>query len=276
MASQQSIFKWADSAFYWEKHRKTIEQMYSPLTEAIIRLGEMRSARKILDVAGGTGEPSLTIMKSDSPESIAVTDLSFDMLKCAKAESERRQLHNMMFCRCHGERLPFGDSHFDRVVSRLGIMFFPDVVQGLREMLRVLVPGGRIVVAVWHRADTNPMFHLVTEHLKRYVSLPAEVKEQDDPFRFASKGALSKVARDAGANNIREEELEFSVRAPVLPEQFWELRTELSETLRDKLNTLSEQKRIALQKEVEESVRPYFTESHMSFPARTVLMTCTK
>ena len=56
------------------------------------------------------------------------------------------------------ESLPFPDRSFDAVVSQFGLMFFMDRRQALREMLRVLAPGGRLVVAVWDSLETMPAY----------------------------------------------------------------------------------------------------------------------
>jgi SAM-dependent methyltransferase len=56
------------------------------------------------------------------------------------------------------ESLPFSDQSFDAVVSQFGLMFFTDRRQALREMLRVLAPGGHLAVAVWDSLDNIPAF----------------------------------------------------------------------------------------------------------------------
>jgi ubiquinone/menaquinone biosynthesis C-methylase UbiE len=144
-----------------------------------------------------------------------------------------------MCCQCVDERLPFASNRFDRTLCRLGAMLFPEPLSGLREMLRVNRPGGRVTLAVWHSREANPMFHLVTDCLARYVYLPAEVPDTPGLFGFARRGVLANLLDHAGAEDVTERLLEFSIEATVSLDEFWTVRSEMSEMLRDKLAEVS-------------------------------------
>src|ERR1041385_2217627 len=136
---------WTESALYWTKHSDTIHKMFVPLTRALIERARIGKGQSVLDVAGGAGEPSLSIAEVVGPEgSVTCTDGVAQMVESARAESQRLGLANMQFQQCAADSLPFPDNSFDVVVSRLGIMFFPDPVAAMREMLRVLKPNGRL------------------------------------------------------------------------------------------------------------------------------------
>src|SRR5437764_10882732 len=116
-----TIREWRDSALYWEKHAPTIRVMFAPLTRALIEDACIREGQTVLDVAGGPGEPSLTIAKAVGPSgSVTCTDAVAEMVRAAEAEARRRGLTNVEFRRCTAESLPFGDDSFDAAVCRLG------------------------------------------------------------------------------------------------------------------------------------------------------------
>jgi hypothetical protein len=151
-------------------------------------------------------------------------------------------------------------------------MFLPDTVGGLQEMLRVTRPEGRVTLAVWHNRGANPIFHIVTDCLARYVPAPPEDPGAPGPFRFAGLGVLASLLRQAGAEEVTERLLQFSIEAPLSIDQFWTVRSEMSETLRDKLAHLSSEQLIQVSEEVKEAVRPFFAEDRMRFPAEVILV----
>lgn len=137
--SQTGVLReWRQSAAYWEKHIGTIRVMFSPVTQALIDDAGLIEGDAVLDVAGGSGEPSLTIAETVGPTgSVTCTDAVAEMVVAAQSEARRRGLTNVAFRQCAADSLPFENNSFDAVVSRLGVMFFPDLLAALREMLRV-------------------------------------------------------------------------------------------------------------------------------------------
>ena len=124
---------WRETAQYWTKYSDTIAKMFAPLTEAMIERAGIREGQSVLDVAGGAGEPSLTIAERVGPSgSVMCTDAVAEMVDAARNEADRRGLKNMQFQQCTADSLPFADNSFDIVVSRLGAMFFLDAVGAMR------------------------------------------------------------------------------------------------------------------------------------------------
>jgi ubiquinone/menaquinone biosynthesis C-methylase UbiE len=272
--ANETLREWHESAPYWEKHAPTIRLMFAPLTRAMIEEAGISLGQRVLDVAGGPGEPSLTIAETVGPTgSVTCTDAVAEMVKAAEREARRRGLTNMEFRQCSAERLPFDDDSFDAAVSRLGVMFFPDPSGGLREMLRVTRPGGANSFAVWHRSDLNPFSYVVTKVISRYVEPPATTPGAPDAFRFAAPGALVGILEKSGASDVRERLLKFYIAAPLTPEEFWAMRSETSGTLREKLTKLSEEERFRVAHEVQEAAREFFPNNQMSFPAQMIIVT---
>jgi SAM-dependent methyltransferase len=133
----------------------------------------------------------LTIAELIGPDGTVVgTDLVPEMVEAARREGQRRGLHNASFETAFAESLPFPDGAFDAVVSRFGVMFFPSPADSVREFLRVLKPGGKIALAVWHFAEKNPFFFVVSRVVERYIASPPAEPDSPDAFRFAERGKL--------------------------------------------------------------------------------------
>jgi ubiquinone/menaquinone biosynthesis C-methylase UbiE len=266
--------EWHNSAPYWAKHQATIRQMFAPLTRALIEDAVIVPGQSVLDIAGGPGEPSMTIAEVVGPAgSVTCTDAVAEMVEAARTEARNRRLTNVQFRQCTADEIPFPDNTFDVTVSRLGAMFFPDPELAFREMLRVTKPGGSLGFIVWHKSELNPYSYLVTEVLSRHIETTPPDPDAPDAFRFAEPGKLARVLRTAGAINIRERILKFEMAAPISPEEFWDMRSEISEILRDKLKKFSAAERWQIGKQVQHVVRAFFPNNQMRFPAQAIIVT---
>ena len=273
----KTLDEWRTNAPFWKKHSATIRTMFSPLTEALIKEAGIVGGQNVLDVAGGAGEPSLTIAKRIAPTgAVTCTDAVAEMVAAAESEAHRLAVTNITFRQCVADSLPFEGNSFDAAVSRLGIMFFPDPASALREMLRVTKPMGCLAFAVWHKSELNPFASVVTEIMSRHVDVPAADPDAPGAFRFAEPGKLAGILRGAGANDVREQVLQFQIEASISPSQYWELRSETSDTLRQKLAKLSAKDVLRIKQEVQDAVRRYFSNDQMSFPAHAIVVSGNK
>jgi SAM-dependent methyltransferase len=264
---------WRESAPYWEKHGETVRTMFAPLTEALFDDADLAPGGRVLDVAGGPGEPSLSAARIVGPEGRVVhTDVAAGMVAGARREAARRGLlDRVRFAVASGEALPFPERTFDRVVCRLGVMFFPDAGRGLGEMLRVVRPGGRIALVVWGLKALNPYFAAASEAAARYVASPPDAPDAPGAWRFGDPGMLAELLEAAGAVEVRERRVAFDVAAPLDFDAFWAMRVEISDTLREKTALMSAGDRERLREEVREATRAYFSTGTMRFPAEAVV-----
>lgn len=270
--------EWRTSAFYWQKHANTIRTMFGPVTQALIQDAQIREGEEVLDVAGGAGEPSLTIAETVGPTgSVTYTDAAPEMVAAAESEAQGRGLTNVLFKHCSAESLPFESRSFDAVVCRFGAMFFPDPVAALREMLRVTKHEGVISLAVWDKSEVNPFFYAITNILTQYCDVASEADPNaSGACRFAEPGSLARILAEAGAVDIKERALKFNIVAPISLEQFWEMRSETSGKLREKLATLSASQAVLVAKEAKQAISEFFSNNQMSIPAEIIIVTAHK
>jgi len=266
--------EWRDSAFYWQKHLHTIRVMFAPLTQALIDDAGIIEGDSVLDVAGGSGEPSLTIAERVGPSgTVTFTDAVVEMVTAAQMEAQQRGLKNITFRQCAADGLPFENESFDAVVCRLGAMFFPDPLAALREMSRVTKHVGSVALVVWGKSELNPFSYAITNVVERYSEVSPADPNAPGAFRFAEPGALAGVLKEAGANDVRERVLKFNITAPLSPEQFWEMRSQTSGTLREKLATLPQARAELLAQEALQAIREYSSKNQISFPAQMIVVT---
>jgi len=188
-----------------ERFKKQSAEMGAAVTEAIVEEARVRTrpgaaARefRVLDVACGSGEPSISIatLLKGTGEVVGV-DMASAPLVVARDRASKRGLENVEYRQADVHALPFESESFDRVTSRLGIMFFGGLYQALNEMRRVLKPGGRIALLAWGAME-QPYFDTTIGTVRRMrpeLEVPASAGEM---FKFGVPGTLAGALREAG------------------------------------------------------------------------------
>ena len=153
----------------------------------------IRPGQRVLDVACGTGVLTRAAAARAGPRGTVIgLDLSRKMLEVAKRLSP-----NLEWREGGADELPFPDNSFDAVVSQFGLMFFPDPPSALREMMRVLVPGGHLAVAVWASLADTPAYAAEVELVERLAG-PAAADPLRAPFVLGDAERLAEHFRSAG------------------------------------------------------------------------------
>lgn len=175
---------------YEELFVPALFRQWAPL---LAKAAQVQPGKRVLDVACGTGvlARELATLVGTSG-SVTGLDLMPGMVEVAKDIAP-----GIEWKQGSAEELPFPDQSFDAVVSQFGLMFFPDRVTSLREMLRVLTPGGRLAVAVWDSLDNIPAIAAEVALLER-VAGRAAADALRAPFVLGNKADLEQLGRDAG------------------------------------------------------------------------------
>ena len=183
-------FARANAAQKWRKQSAT---MGSALTEAIVQAADLHPGMAVLDVACGTGEPAISIGSSlAGTGSIIGIDISSEPLKIAEQRATTRGLKNVSFQQADAHQLPFADATFDRITSRLGIMFFADTPRVFREMHRVIKPGGSVALVAWGPFENQPYFHSAIATIVREVPGAVVPETGASMFRYAEPGSVAR------------------------------------------------------------------------------------
>ena len=189
----------------------------------IAKLGETDGNRelRVLDLACGTGDSSIAIAQGLPAATVTGLDLSEGMLEVMKEKVGRADLGNRITAvRGDGECLPFADGTFDRVSIAFGIRNFQNREQGLAEMLRVLRPGGLLVIlelSLPEQKLIRGLFKLYFLHILpligglisgnrgAYRYLPESV------LRFPSREVFLDMMKSAGFSSVGHKALTFGI-----------------------------------------------------------------
>ena len=175
------------------------EQLARAQTKLLACAAPARGER-VLDVACGTGLVALDAARAVGPEGCVLgTDISDQMVEAARRRAEGEGLSNVTFKRMDAENLALPDAGFDVAFCALGLMYFPDPLRAVREMRRVLRPGGRLALAVWgerSRCGWSPVLSIVE----------AEVASDVCPlfFQLGQEETLSRLCAEAQCEAIEQ------------------------------------------------------------------------
>jgi SAM-dependent methyltransferase len=184
----------AAASAYEDVFVRALTQQWSP---RVAEAAEIRPGQRVLDVACGTGVLAREAAARVGPAgSVAGIDLDEGMLAVAA-----RLAPAIEWRQGRAESLPYPDRSFDAVVSQFGLMFFADRRLALREMMRVLVPGGRLAVAVWDSLEHMPAFAAEVALLERIGGKRA-ADALRAPFSLGSAADLRAPFADAGIDSV--------------------------------------------------------------------------
>lgn len=208
--------QWDRSAAGWNEHAPQIRAWLATATDAMLDMAAIGSRSRVLDVAAGSGDQTLDIAQRVGPDGyVLATDLSPAILALAQRNAERAGHRHVETKVADGERLPVADASFDAAVSRLGLMFFPDPLQGLREMHRATRPGGRVCTMVFSRPDRNPCVTILMSTALKHAGLaPRDPFQPGGLLSLGKPGLADELFRAAGFRDVATTTLDSPFRLP--------------------------------------------------------------
>ncbi len=174
----------------------------------------------ILDVATGTGDFSIEAL-SLKPEKIIGVDISEGMLEVGRQKMRTRKIDSIIELRLgDSENLPFTDNFFDAVIVAFGVRNFEDMKGGLTEMLRVVKPGGKVIVLEFSRPSKFPMKQLYSVYFTTILPLIGRWVSRDQAaYRYLPESVQAfpdgkdfvKILSDIGYKNPQCNPLTFGI-----------------------------------------------------------------
>ena len=226
------------TAAAWRKWHDKSVQFWEDLTRVLVHAAQLQPGQRVLDLASGTGDPAMTLAECVGPTGhVVVTDLAPQMLEIARENALKTGLRNLTFEVVDAHALPYADASFDRVTCRLGVMFFWNCGQALREIRRVLKPGGLAAFVAWGPLEDNEYMRAALGPFQRRQPPPAVPNGAPHPQRFAVPGSLSEELRGAGFAKVNEETRKVRVIWPGTPDELWTRLYEVSAPMRPYFNS---------------------------------------
>ena len=196
--------QWDQSAASWNAHTPQIRAWLRQATDAMMEMARIAPGMAVLDLAAGAGDQTLDIARRVGPAGrVLATDLSPAILALARQNACQAGVDNVETRVADGESLPLDAATFDAAVCRLGLMFFPDPLAGLRELHRVLRPGAGACTVVFSRPENNPCLGILMTTALAHAGLPARDPYQPGTLMSLGRpGHLDELFRQAGFRDV--------------------------------------------------------------------------
>ncbi|AOP33106.1 methyltransferase type 11 [Leptospira tipperaryensis] len=190
-----SVEPWSLVAEGYTKSTKQFLEAYS--LKAMDLLG-LKSDEIVLDVAAGPG--TLAIPLSKSVKEVYAIDFSPAMIDELKKGTKEANVQNVFPLVMDGQKLEFPQDHFDGAFSMFGLMFFPDKLQGLKEIYRVLKPGKKVAVSGWAPVANSPLMQFLFGALRK--ANPEIPEPQTNVSSFENPEFFREQLTEAGFQEI--------------------------------------------------------------------------
>jgi demethylmenaquinone methyltransferase/2-methoxy-6-polyprenyl-1,4-benzoquinol methylase len=178
-----------------------------------VQMADVEPGARVLDVATGTGDLAFTLGAAVAPGgSVIATDFSEAMLDVARGKAAARpDRAPIRFEFANALALPFADEEFDAATVGFGVRNFSDLAQGLRELVRVVKPGGRVVVLEMTTPQRPPLSTFFSLWFDRIVPMLGRLAGDSDAYtylpnsvkRFPPPDRLAAMLHDAGLRDVR-------------------------------------------------------------------------
>ncbi len=176
--------------------------------------------KKILDIASGTGDLAIELAKLN-PEEIIGADIAEDMLEIGKKKVKKKGLDKIIKMEVgDAENLRFDTGYFDAVTVAFGVRNYENLLQGLKEMHRVLRPGGKVAILEFSKPSAFPIKNIYNFYFKNILpNIGKTVSKNDEAYTYLPESVqqfpegrdFMKVMKKAGYTQIEQKRLTFGI-----------------------------------------------------------------
>jgi SAM-dependent methyltransferase len=269
--------QWNAAADAWHRWGPLLSRWLGPATETMLDMAGVTTGNRVLDVAAGAGEQTVTAARRVGRTGhVLATDLSPRILEYAERSAKLAGFDNVRTREIDGENLrDLEAAPFDAVISRVGLIYFPDQQKALGGMKQHLRDGGKVAAMVYSTAERNGFFSVPVSIIRRRAQLPPPLPGQPGPFSLGTESVLEKAFSDAGFRNIKVEAVDAPVRLTSASECL-QFEQESFGALHQMLSGLPDAKKDEAWDEIEAALHQFETDEHFEGPCEMLIAVGTR
>ncbi len=262
---------WDTVAAAWDRWSPVIHGWFDPATERLLDMVGMKAGDRVLDLAAGNGDQTFNFLRRIGPTGhVVATDVSSDGLRFAKRNFEKNGAHNVTTLEMNAEEITFPDESFDVVMSRAGLPYFSNQEKSVKEIVRVLKPGGGIGILGFTTMAKNDFFAMPISIIRKHCGLPPMKDGDVGPFSLSVPGALEQLFSKCGLRDIRIEAFDSPLKNKSSAEHLRCLR-ESWPILHNYMAPLNDEQKAACWAEIGTAMQKYDTPDGFAFPSELLL-----
>jgi SAM-dependent methyltransferase len=204
--------QWNDAAVGWNEWSGFMDEHAAHVSERLVEMAGVKEGDRVLDVAAGYGEPSMTAARKVGPDgSVIATDISGEMLNFGRRRAAENGVENIEFMQSDGNSLDFPHESFDAAVSRWGIIFEPDGEGTAAKVRGFLKPGSRFAISSWGSPERVPMIAVAMKTALEKLDVPPPPPGTPGPLSRPTEEAIGGLLEGGGFSDIEVQELEVAL-----------------------------------------------------------------
>jgi SAM-dependent methyltransferase len=212
---------------------------------------------RVLDVAAGAGGQTLAaVERVGQTGRVLATDIAPAILEYAESRARTAGYTNVETAEMDGEHLDVSPGSFDAVISRVGLIYFPDRRAALTSMLHALAPGGRLAAVSYSTPERNGFFSVPISVVRAHAQLPPPLPGQPGPFSLGTPEVAEQALLDAGFVDVESVLVPCPLRLPSAAE-CRRFEQDSFGALHQMLSGLDEKGRDAAWAEIEDRLREF-------------------
>jgi SAM-dependent methyltransferase len=194
---------WDRAGRVWVEHQALLDKIMAPIAEAVVEAAGPANGERVLDVGCGSGATTFAAAWRTGPTGRAVgVDISGALVELARRRAGEDSVEGVEFLLADAQTHVFA-TPFDAIVSRFGVMFFPDPVAAFANLRRAIKPSGRLAFAAWRAPEENPLALVPLRAAAPFLpTLPAFEKDAPGRFAFADPDRVRRILEESGWRGI--------------------------------------------------------------------------
>ncbi|MGB3243567.1 MAG: class I SAM-dependent methyltransferase [Sulfitobacter sp.] len=225
--TDQADFWGGDAGDIWVEQQAQLDAQMQPVLEGLLARANLTRGLEVLDIGCGTGQSTLAVAKEvGTTGHVLGADISPQMLALARTRAQG--VEQASFERTDVATHDFAPAHYDRVISRFGVMFFADPVAAFANIAKAMKPGAQMVLASWGQIENNPWFTLPARVAKAEIGAPPKADpDEPGPFAFRDIARVEGILREAGLMQVRGTAVDMRFQLPGGAAQFGKLAVDV-------------------------------------------------
>jgi len=262
----------------WIEHEQALDTAMSGMLDMMLDVAEIVPTNRIIDIGCGTGASTLQAAQRVSDGSVLGVDISDPLLGRASSRAGEESVRNASFLLADAQTHDFSNQSFDLLVSRLGMSFFSDTVEALRNLTKALNPRGKMVFVSWASVAENPWFEIPKKAAEeRLGPQPKGDPHAPGPTAFQDCDRVREMMARASLSNIEARPVDIGLTPPGGVECAARAASKVGPAARImKAHMGTETDEVAIERAVISAFEQFLERGSVRVPAVVNLFTCTR